>query len=65
LDVEGVVHGGAHGDEALGGTGRLEPLHLALPSPDRLVRNLGPVVAAQALFVPRRDADLGKGGAIA
>src|SRR5918997_1038828 len=44
LDVEGVVGGGVHGDEALGGAGRLEALHLPLPSAERLVRGFGPVV---------------------
>jgi hypothetical protein len=37
LNVDGVVNGGVHRDEALGGSRRLETLHLALPSADRLV----------------------------
>ena len=30
LKVEGIVHGGVHVEEALGRSGRLEALHLAL-----------------------------------
>src|SRR3712207_8399742 len=33
--VEGVVHGGVHRAEALGGAGRLEPLHLPFSPPHR------------------------------
>ena len=32
LDVEGVLDGGVNGQEALGGSGRFETLHLALAS---------------------------------
>jgi hypothetical protein len=54
LDAESVVRGGVHGDEALGGAGRLEPLHFPFSAPERLVRDLGPIVLPQALLVPRR-----------
>ncbi len=37
LDVEGVVDGGVNRQEALGGSGRLEPLLLSLSPPNRLV----------------------------
>jgi hypothetical protein len=30
LKVEGIVYGGVHADEALGGSSRFEVLHLAL-----------------------------------
>ena len=49
LDGGGVVNGNVHRQEALGGAGRPEPLHFALPSADRLVGGLGAVVLAQAL----------------
>src|SRR4028119_1606295 len=63
LDVERVVGGGVHGDEALGGAGRLETPHLAFPPPHWLVRNLGPVVFPQALLVAGGDAAFGARGA--
>src|SRR3712207_3740784 len=48
LDVERVVGGGVHGDEALGGAGRLELLHLPFSPSHGLVRDLGAVVLPQA-----------------
>jgi len=51
LDVESVLDGGVNGQEALGGSGRFETLHLALASSHRQVRILGPIVPAQALFM--------------
>jgi hypothetical protein len=51
LKVEGVVNGGMHAEETLGRSSRFEPLHLALSSPYRLVRVLGPIVAPKPLFV--------------
>jgi hypothetical protein len=51
LEVEGIVNGGVHAEKSLGRSGRLEALHLALSSSDRLVRILGSVVPAQALLV--------------
>jgi hypothetical protein len=44
--VEGVVSGGVDGEKALGRARRFEPLLLSLPSPDRLMRVLSPVVRA-------------------
>ncbi|WP_377810346.1 hypothetical protein ABNQ38_32085 [Azospirillum sp. A29] len=43
LERDGVVGDGMHGDEALGGRGQLEPLHLAFVLLLGLVRDLGPV----------------------
>jgi hypothetical protein len=40
LKVESVVNRTVHGDEALGGSSRFEPLQLALASSDCLVRIL-------------------------
>jgi hypothetical protein len=40
LKVEGIVDGGMHAEEALGGSRRLEALHLALSSSHRLMRLL-------------------------
>ena len=58
LDVEGVVGGGMHRDEALGGSRRLEALHLAFSSAERLVGDLGPVVLVNPLFMVGAQADL-------
>jgi len=44
LKVEVVVDGGMHAEEALGGSSRFEPLHLALSSSHRLMRVFGPIV---------------------
>jgi len=51
LKVEGVVDRGMHVQEALGGSSRFEPLHLALSSPYRLMRVLRAIVAPKPLFV--------------
>ena len=64
LEVERVVDGGVHAEKALGRSGRLEALHLALSSSDRLVRILGPVVLAQALLMPGRKTQISPRGAI-
>ena len=37
LDAEEIVDSGVYGKKSLGGSGRLEALHLALSSPHRLV----------------------------
>ncbi len=37
LDVEEIVDSGMYGEKSLGGSGRLEALHLALSSSYRLV----------------------------
>ena len=44
LDVKGVVDSGVHGEKFLRRTRTLEPLHLALPPPRRLMRILSPIV---------------------
>ena len=51
LKVEGVVNGGVHAEEALGGSSRLEPLQLALASSHRLMRVLRAIVRPQPLLV--------------
>ena len=51
LKVEGIVDGGMHAEEALGGSRRLEALHLALSSSHRLMRVFGPIVAPERLFM--------------
>ena len=58
LDVEGVVGGGMHRDEALGGSRRFEPLHLTFSSAEWLVGDLGPVVLVNPLFVVGAQANL-------
>ena len=47
-----------HGDEALGGSRRFEALHLTFSSAERLVRDLGPVVLVNPLFMVGAQADL-------
>src|SRR3954452_9590863 len=47
-----------HGDEALGGTWRFEPLHLAFSSAERLMGDLGPVVLVSPLLMIGVQADL-------
>jgi hypothetical protein len=49
--VEGVVDRGVHAEEALSGSSRIEPLHLALSSPYRLMRILGAIVLAEPLLM--------------
>ena len=51
LKIEGVVDRGMHAEEALSGSSRFEPLHLALSSPYRLMRVLCAIVAPKPLFV--------------
>jgi hypothetical protein len=51
LKVEGVVYGGMHTQEALGGSSRFEPLHLALASSHRLMGVFGPIVSPEPLFM--------------
>ena len=56
LNVEGVCYGSVQGKEALGGARRLETLHLALASSDRLMRVLGPIVGPQTLLMAAVEA---------
>src|SRR5271165_2457462 len=55
LDVEGVVDGSVCGKEFLGRTRALEPLHLALPPPRRLMRILNSIVLPSPPLVPAFD----------
>jgi hypothetical protein len=51
LKVESVVHGRVHAEEALGGSSRLEALHIALASSYRLMRVFSPIVSPEPLFI--------------
>jgi magnesium-transporting ATPase (P-type) len=51
LKIESVVDRGMHAEEALSGSSRFEPLHLALSSPYRLMRILGAIVLPEPLFM--------------
>jgi hypothetical protein len=44
MNVEGVVDGGVGIEESLGGSGRLEFLHLPFASSHRLMRVLRPII---------------------
>src|SRR5208283_5146001 len=55
LDVEGVVDGSVCGKEFLCRTRTLEPLHLALPPPRRLMRILNSIVLPSPPLVPAFD----------
>jgi hypothetical protein len=59
LDVEGVLDGGANGQEPLGCSQLLEALHLAHTSSSRLMRILGAIALAQALLMASRQSDFG------
>ena len=51
MKVEGVVDRTMHVEEALGGSSRLEPLQLVLPTSDCLMRVLRPVVFPKPLLM--------------
>jgi hypothetical protein len=51
LKIAGVMDHGMHAEEALSGSSRFEPRHLALSSPYRLMRVLRPLVAPKPLFI--------------
>ena len=51
LKVEGIVDHSMHAEEALGGSSRFEPLHLAFSSPYGLMRILGAIVFAEPLLM--------------
>ena len=51
LKIEGVVDRSMHAEEALGGSSRFEPLHLAFSSPHRLMRILGAIVLPEPLLM--------------
>jgi len=48
FNVEGIVDGTVGGNEALGLALRLEALHFSLPSSDRKMRILHPIVFLQS-----------------
>ena len=58
FDVEGVVDRSMGGKKSLGRSGRLEPLHLALTPPRRLMGVLGPIVPTLPLIVPNPQSKL-------
>jgi hypothetical protein len=64
LGVEGVLNYGMNGQESLGGSRRLEPLHFSLAPSRRLMRVLGAVVLAQSLFVAGGQSEIRFGGGI-
>ena len=59
--VEGVVNGGVHAEEALGGASRFEALHLALSSTHDLMGILRSVVRPQAAFVMTAETEMLEG----
>src|SRR5471032_938257 len=58
LKIECVVDGGMDAEEALGRASRLEPLHLALPSPHGLMGVLRAIVLSEALLMRAGRAEL-------
>jgi hypothetical protein len=64
LMVERIVDGGVHAEEALGGSCRLEPLHLALSPSHDLVRVLGPIILPYSLLMTAGQTELSEGGAV-
>ncbi len=58
LDVERVVDRSVAREESLRGADALEPLHLALPPPRRLMRILSSVVLPSPPFVPVFDSQV-------
>ena len=51
LKVEGVVNGGVHAQETLGGSSRLEPLQLPFASSHYLMRIFRAIIAPKPLLV--------------
>src|SRR5208283_2323869 len=64
LDVEGVVDGSVCGKEFLCRTRALEPLHLALPPPRRLMRILSSIVLPSPALMAAFDPKLPDRGAV-
>src|SRR5271166_6368094 len=64
LDVERVVDGSMARQEFLRRAGALEPLHLALPPPRRLMRILSSVVLPSPPFVSAFDPQVPGRGAV-
>ena len=57
LNVEGIVDSGVDVEEPLGGSGRLESLHLSFASSHRLMRVLRPIIASLIIDMFRRQAN--------
>jgi hypothetical protein len=53
-----------HAEEALGWAGGFKALHLALSSPDNLMRILGAIVAPKSLLMRTGKAKLPEGSAV-
>ena len=51
LQIEGIVDGGVHAEETLGGSSRLEALLLALSSSHGLMRILRPIILPEPLLM--------------
>jgi hypothetical protein len=64
LMVEGVVDRGMDVEKTLRGSRRLEPLHLALASPRRLMRILRAIILSEASIVRASEAQLPESRAI-
>src|SRR5208283_3993564 len=64
LDVERVVDGSMAREESLRRAGALEPLHLALPPPRRLMRIFSSVLLPSPPFVPAFDPQVPGHGAV-
>ena len=60
LNVEGIVDGGVDIEEPLGGSGRLESLHLSLTSSHGLMRILRPIIYSLIIDMFRRQANVSK-----
>src|SRR5580704_7490169 len=63
LDVKGVVDRGVRGEKFLRRTRTLEPLHLALPPPRRLMRILRSIVLPLPALMPALDPKVSDRGA--
>jgi hypothetical protein len=64
LDVKGVVDRGVRGEKFLRRTRTLEPLHLALPPPRRLMRILRSIVLPSPALMPALDPKVSDRGAV-
>jgi hypothetical protein len=64
LMVEGVVYSGMDIEKALGGSRRLEPLHLALSSPHNLMGVFSAIILSEASLVGAGEAQLPESRAV-
>ena len=60
LNVEGIVDGGVDVEEPLGGSGRLESLHLSLTSSHGLMRILRSIICSLIIDMFGRQANVSK-----